>query len=218
MSQKFQQGNVIEFVIIGILVLTIVGLLAWRFLGTSEKSDRNTTTQPSTSQVPDTTPTTPELGYEGVRTTSKKGAFSVVIPNGWKMVNIINDDQISSGPVLANIQYNEAQAPQITDKEGFGWDGYTEFFYVLMPVSSNPPQGSCEQITLNDGTKATKCARVDLKGTTSEAYGALEDNYTTYAYVITKEDTVYMAYFGIYEKTQYDRSLIDNVVKSIEIN
>lgn len=55
MGKKSEQGNVIELVIIGVLVLVIVGLVAWRFWGgnsgSTNDSSQDTTTSQSTSSA-----------------------------------------------------------------------------------------------------------------------------------------------------------------------
>lgn len=51
--RKSEQGNVIELVIIGVLVLAVIGLVVWRFVGTSNDSrlsqQNQTITTPSTA-------------------------------------------------------------------------------------------------------------------------------------------------------------------------
>lgn len=47
-GKKSEKGNVIELIIIGVLVLAVVGLIAWRFLGNNNKSgDSPNTTETS---------------------------------------------------------------------------------------------------------------------------------------------------------------------------
>jgi hypothetical protein len=216
MPKKSERGNVIELVIIGVLVLGVIGLLAWRFIDTTTKTTTGSDTQTSTSSTSQDTTNKIALGYEGVRTTSKKGTFSIVVPNGWKMMNALNNDSIMSGPNINNIRYDASKSPEITEVDGGGWDGYTEYFYVEVPSQSIATKGTISELVLNDGTKAQKMAWSEEKGTETYA-GPLDDTYTDYVYLITKGNVIVQAQFAIFNKTEYDRSIIDQVVKSIEI-
>lgn len=217
MGKKSEQGNVIELVIIGVLVLVIGGLVAWRFMDTGQKAAESSTDTTTSSGASNNTAVKSELGYEGVRITTKNGAFSIAIPNGWKMTNALNDDNITSGPVIDYIRYDASKSPEITEAGIGGWGGYSQHFYALVPYAPYSGTGTAESITLNDGTIAKKYHTVIAKGTTSEGFGTLDDTYNTYDYVITKGSRTVEAHFAIFDKTEYDRSIIDNVVKSIEI-
>ncbi len=220
MGKKSEQGNVIELVIIGVLVLAVVGLLVWRFVGLSTNSVSDTTVTQSSSATNDNTTVTTDVSYRGQIVTSKKGAFSITIPNGWNVVNCLDNDLIvSKNPNGENIRYDISKSPEITEaNDGGGWGGYTQHFYVTVSSSPSTVSGTPKNITLNDGTVAKKYYEVIAKGTTSMDSAPLDDNYNNYTYVINKGSVTVEAQFGIFDKTGYDLSLMDEIVKSIKIN
>ncbi len=55
MGKKSEQGNVIELVIIGVLVLVIAGLVVWRFMGGSSNTTNSSSQDSTTSQEAATT-------------------------------------------------------------------------------------------------------------------------------------------------------------------
>lgn len=58
MGKKSEQGNVIELVIIGVLVLVIAGFIAWRFWGSSQASNSSSESSQSASSNSASTATT----------------------------------------------------------------------------------------------------------------------------------------------------------------
>ncbi|QQS18773.1 hypothetical protein IPL68_01730 [Candidatus Saccharibacteria bacterium] len=216
-----QKGSVQSFII---LILAVLLVVAIGFIVLKQNNTKdNKTSSPELTKTEQTSTTEKSeidkdaVKFQGRRTSSSNGAFSVVIPNGWKIINDTAYDLLSSGPNVSNMSYNSEKEPIIINDNVGGWDGYSEYFYIQKSKSTISPSGESTKFILNNGQSGSKYTSKTLKGTNSEAYGMLTDNYYVYSYVFEKANTQYLAAFAIMESTTIDRSLIDEVVKTLEI-
>jgi hypothetical protein len=87
-----EQGNVIELVIIGVLVLGVIGLLVWRFTGASQLTSQSpgAESKASTSTVTDTSSQT---STSLAQFTSKKYLIRFWYPSAWSVSEKIYNDE-----------------------------------------------------------------------------------------------------------------------------
>lgn len=90
MSKKSEKGNVIELVVIGVLVLTVVGLLVWRFVGSNQTQTK--TEQSSSEQS--TESATAQAGTQASlkQFTSSKYLIRFNYPSSWSVKEVVNED------------------------------------------------------------------------------------------------------------------------------
>lgn len=217
---KLRESGSAQAIVIFLLAVCWVGAVGYIIW---QKNDETKTTSAKTStttsdKTEKTSSDTEKPYYEGTRVSSSKGAFSVVVPNGWALTNDTTSDWLSSGPSLDKLTYDATASPTITEVAGGGWDGYTQHFYIQKTPEDITPEGSSADFTLDTGTVGKKYTNITPKGTTSEIYGTLEDDYYAYSYVFKKNTTQILVAFSVYGATTFDRTLVDEVVKTLIIN
>ncbi len=215
-----EQGSV-HIIIIICLVLGLVTALGWIYWQNFILKEDKTSSVPvgKTDSNTNEESSAVKPAYDGLRTTSKSGAFSIKIPNGWTMLNDTATDYMTSGPSIDKLVYDAKMAPTITTAEVGGWGGPAETFMIRVSDNVSADWGELEstKFTLDDGTVAERFHTLTKKGTDSQVYGVYSDDYSQYQYVIKKPSTTVVASFASYAQTNFDLKLIENVVSSIQI-
>lgn len=208
-----------QSIVIALLAVCLVGAIGYMVWQKNQMiTPSDTTTGTSTTKQVDTPAQVKDPYYVGSRVASSNNAFSIVVPNGWKLTNDTTSDWLSSGPSLDGLVYTPSSSPSISEVQGGGWDGYTQHFYVQKTTDRITPTGTATDFTLASGIVGKKYTDKTAEGTTSEIYGTLNDDYYAYAYVFDKDSTQILVAFNIYDATSFDRTLVDEVVGTLEIN
>ena len=161
--------------------------------------------------------------YDGERFTSGGGAFSLKVPNGWKLIsnNVEGDTSLNYMTTGAGIDgkmdYDEAAKPTVTQAQVGGWGGFAEYF-TIQSVSSSPEDDSAgTDFALSEGTVGKKTESVTEPRPGEEIYPTT-DAYYSYRYLFKKGNEIIQVNFGVFEQGR-DKyiEIVEDVVRSVQI-
>lgn len=220
MSQK-QSGSA-HVIIILALVAALIGALGWIFW---QNFLMNPDRTPEQSERGETAPVSQVDAYKGVRTVSSGGVFSIIVPNGWKLMsNTVDDgafglDYVTTGPGIdGKIDYDESAKPVVTQTELGGWGGFAEYFTVDAIETWPEDAAAGAEFVLSDGTIGKKTESITEPRPGEEIYPTT-DSYHSYRYLFKKDTVMVQVNFGVFAQNRDKHvEFIDDVVRSIEIN
>jgi hypothetical protein len=223
MSQK-QSGSA-HVIIIVALVIALITALGWIFWQNVQgKETESSTDSRQSSDAKDVDDKKPEA-YVGERFTSAGGAFSLKVPNGWKLQsNNVDDgafgmDYITTGPGIGQkMDYDSSKDPTVSQTQLGGWGGYAEYFTV-QAVATWPEDGDAGiDFKSDNGMSGKKTESVTQPRPDEEIYPTT-DSYYSYRYLFRADGKIVQAYFGVFEQS-HDKyaKIVDDVVRSLEIN
>lgn len=217
---RTQSGSA-HVVLIIVLILALAGALGWIFW-------QNFVTKPTevtkiSEKAVDKDAASVEA-YKGVRTSSAGNAFSVKVPNGWKLMsNNVDDDAfglnyVTTGPGIdGKLDYNADAEPTVTQAELGGWGGFAEYLTVQAVKEAPADSQAGMEFKLDDGTTGKKSETFTPASPDDQMYPTTSD-YHSYRYIFTKNASTVMVNFGAFDEARDKYAkLVDDFVRSLQI-
>lgn len=220
-EMKQRQSGSAHVVVIIVLVLALAGALGWIFW-------QNFVTKPV--QVADSSEkavdkdVAPVESYKGVRTSSAGDAFSIKVPNGWKLMsNNVDDDAfgldyVATGPGIdGKLDYDADAEPTVSQTELGGWGGFAEYLSIQSLDKLPDDSRAGVEFKLDDGTIGKKSETFTPSSPDNEMYPTTSDYYS-HRYIFTKDTSTVMVNFGAFEEARNKYiELVENVVRTLQI-
>jgi hypothetical protein len=238
MKNKYANGFS-HILVIALLVIGLLFALGWIFWQNFIYNDSSTNEyeiltvsennrKEKVSQ--DKTPKESVEQYSGKVVTTHKGAFSFKIPNGWEVINVINNDMITQKPGGSSL-YKGSTPPVVESTEAYGHDAPV-FHSELLTKSQyekNKTQNSSSsynsmrsKFTLDDATEGTKYER-HIPAKANDGPFCRENDCHSYSYYFAENNKYVGVYWSIYTEPGVavdtnQLKYVEYAVKSLVIN
>lgn len=168
--------------------------------------------------------------YSGKVVTTHNGAFLFKIPNGWEVINVLNNDMITQKPGGSSL-YKNSTPPVVESTEAYGHDAPVFHSELLTKSqyeknktqdSSSSYNSTRSKFTLDDTTKGAKYER-HIPAKANDGPFCRENDCHSYSYYFAKNNKYVGVYWSIYTEPGVavdanQLKYVEYTVKSLVIN
>lgn len=216
--------------LLALIIFGMIGGAGWYVYSSQKAAQKsldnssNASTTVKTEKKEKTTPEekkeiTPKVDEEAQKwqlVTSGQKAYSVRIPDGWKLLTDKSDNWLISSENQKEIAYQPGVPVVITETDGYGSDGPKRFSIRAFgpAVNVSAPQGKAEAFSSVDGISGERYY-IEYGEPQGEGIGPVKGQ-KAYTYVFKGKNFEYRVHYTVLPGDEDRLELIERVVRTLQ--